>query len=164
MNTRHVLPGKYVTLDGEFITASTGGEPVVAKAGPEIGDKMEDGTIYAGFSPDTGRNMFVTPKDASGVLKWNAAMKYAAELDANGHKDWKLPTKAELDVLYQNRDKGALKGTFDTSGSNPSGWYWSATENPGRPDGAWMERFSDGFRGWVWEGNDASVRPVRSGP
>jgi hypothetical protein len=31
------MSGKYVTLDGEFITASTGGEPVVAKAGPKIG-------------------------------------------------------------------------------------------------------------------------------
>jgi hypothetical protein len=129
----------------------------------EIGDKMKDGTIFAGISPDTGRNIFVTPKDACGTLKWKAAMKYAAELKANGHKDWRLPTKAELYVLYQNRDEGALRGTFDVSDSLPSGWYWSSTERPGCPDNALVVRFSGG-RYWNWEGNDASVRPVRSEP
>ena len=130
----------------------------------EIGDRMADGTIFAGISPDSGRNMFVTPKDASGVLKWKAAMKYAADLDANGHKDWRLPTNAELDALCLNRDRGALKGTFDTSGSYPSGWYWSATEDAGNPDYVWMERFSGGNRFWQRKEGVASVRPVRSEP
>src|SRR5262249_2949691 len=115
----------------------------------EVGNKMEDGTIFAGVSPDTGRNMFVAPKDASGILRWKAAMKYAADLDSNGHTDWKLPSKAELGVLYQNRDKGALKGTFDTSGSSPYGWYWSASENPSGSESAWLERFSDATADWV---------------
>ncbi len=131
---------------------------------PSIGATMPDGTVFAGISPDTGRNMFVTPKDASGVLKWKAAMKYAADLDANGHKDWRLPTEAELDVLYQNRDKGALKGTFNVHGSGPSGRYWSSAESPEGPHSAWMERFSDGFRYWYLKDNDASVRPVRLEP
>ena len=132
--------------------------------GLEVGDRMEDGTIFAGISPDTGRNMFVTPKDAPGTLEWKAAMKYAADIDANGHKDWKLPTKAELEVLHQNRDKSALKGTFNESGSDLSGWYWSATEGPDDyPDEAWLGHPLQ-CRGWYWKGIDAAVRPVRSEP
>lgn len=135
-----------------------------AKRGLEVGDKMEDGTIFAGVSPDTGANMFVTPQDAPGTLQWKAAMNYAADLDANGHKDWKLPTKAELDVLYQNRDKGALKSTFDESGSSIAGWYWSSTAHGYDSGWASMQRFSDGNRNWGEKGYEASVRPVRSEP
>lgn len=161
------MSAKYVTLDGDFVTASTDGKLATAKAEPqignamEVGDKMEDGTIFAGVSPDTGHNMFVTPKDASGVLKWKAAMKCAARLDANGHKDWRLPTQGELGVLFENRAK---IGGFDETGSNPSGWYWSSAENPDNPDNAWMELFSVGNRGWGWKYGYASVRPVRSEP
>lgn len=90
-------------------------------------------------------------------------MDFAARLVAHGHRDWRLPTKAELNVLFNNR---AAIGGFDESGSFPSSWYWSASENAGNPAGAYVERFSDGYRAWLWywKGIDASVRPVRSGP
>ena len=153
-------PSKYVTLDGVSISTSGDAAPK-PRTDPAIGDRMEDDTIYAGVSPDTGKPMYALPADATMTMRWREAMDYAAGLHAHGHKDWKLPSEAELDVLYQNRDKGALKGTFNTSGSFIAGWYWSSTEHP---DGAWVERFSDGNRGWGWKGNDASVRPVRSEP
>jgi hypothetical protein len=35
---------------------------------PKIGDEMEDGTIYAGISPKTHQQIYVTPKDAPGIL------------------------------------------------------------------------------------------------
>src|SRR5262249_38985807 len=57
-----------------------------------IGDVMEDGTKYAGISPDTGKPMFVTPSDAPLTMKWKEAMDYAAKLDAHGRKDWRLPS------------------------------------------------------------------------
>src|SRR5205823_762495 len=77
------------------------------------GDRMEDGTIYAGISPDTHKPMYTTARDAPLAMKWKDAMKYAAALDAQGHHDWRVPTKAELNMLYENRDKSALKGTFN---------------------------------------------------
>ena len=123
----------------------------------EAGDKMEDGTIFAGVSPDTGKNMFVTPQDASGTLNWKAAMKYAADLDAHGHQDWALPTKAELNVLFEN---SAKVGGFNQSGCGFAGWYWSSTQ-----DGdffAWQRRFSDGVQEWIHKVDDVSVRPVRT--
>jgi hypothetical protein len=51
------------------------------------GDRLADGTIYAGVSPDTGRRMFTTAGRASLTMSWEAAMQYAATLDAHGHQD-----------------------------------------------------------------------------
>src|SRR5437868_10026201 len=31
---------------------------------PQVGDKMPDGSVYAGISPDTNQPIYTTPKDA----------------------------------------------------------------------------------------------------
>jgi hypothetical protein len=111
-----------------------------APAAPKIGAGLPDGTVYAGLSPDTGRAMYTTPADAPLTMKWRDAMKHAAKLGAHGHKDWRLPSRAELNVLFNNR---AAIGGFDTSGSFPTGHYWSSAELNGL---AWNQRFSDGVR------------------
>jgi hypothetical protein len=126
---------------------------------PKPGDKMPDGTIYAGISPDTGKIMYATPADAPLRMKFNEAKEYAASLEAHGHQDWRVPTKAELNVLFNNR---AAIGGFNVSGAPRVGWYLSDTPDFGW--GAWCQRFSSGAqcRDDVDEGNPASVRLVRS--
>jgi hypothetical protein len=123
---------------------------------PKIGDKMPDGTIYVGISPETGKAMYATPADASLTMTFNDAQKYAAQLDAHGHKDWRMPTKAELNVLFNNR---AAIGGFDISGSDPAGWYWSALPNLRWT--AWGQRFSDGAQDTLNNYVHSSVRCVR---
>jgi hypothetical protein len=124
---------------------------------PKPGDKMPDGTVYAGISPDTGKAMYATAADAPLTYTFNHAQKYAANLDANGHKDWRVPTKAELNVLFKNR---AAIGGFNETGSYPAGWYWSSSQ-----DGyglAWGQRFSDGSQlNHSQEFGDSSLRCVR---
>jgi hypothetical protein len=83
-------------------------------------------------------------------------MNYAAKLDAHGHRDWRLPTKGELNVLFNNR---AAIGGFIVTGSGPEGWYWSASEY-GRWN-AWAQRFSDGYWSNYYKGDRSSVRCVR---
>lgn len=83
----------------------------------EVGDQMEDGTIFAGVSPDTGKNMFVMPESASGIFNWYAAKRYIDGLDAHGHKDWQFPSESELNILFKNHAK--LEGF---SGD----WHWSS--------------------------------------
>ena len=56
--------------------------------------------------------------DAPGTSSWTAGMKYCGDLDAYGHKDWRMPTNAELNVLFQNR---AAIGGFNETGSYPAG-------------------------------------------
>src|SRR5579872_840919 len=107
---------------------------------PKIGDKMPDGTIYAGISPETNKPMYTTPADAPLTMKFNQAQEYAAKLDAHGQKDWRVPSKAELNVLFNNR---VAVGGFDVTGEYPAGWYWSASSAaPSAPWRAWAQEFS----------------------
>jgi hypothetical protein len=128
-----------------------------ANADPRPGDKMADGTIYAGISPDTNKPMYATPADAQLTYTFNQAQKYAAQLDANGHKDWRVPTKRELGVLFNNRT--AICG-FDVTGSLPARWYWSSSQSNFTT--AWAQRFSDGHQFFNFGKDGASsLRCVR---
>lgn len=140
-------------------TLINGGFVAPPKA-PEIGDKMPDGTAYAGVSPDTGNPMYATPADAPLTMTFNQAQKYAQDANAQnsyGHDDWHVPTKDELNVLFNNR---AAVGGFNVNGSSPVGWYRSAT--PSNTWNTWCQRFSDGVQGGNDVGSDhSSVRLVR---
>jgi Protein of unknown function (DUF1566) len=129
------------------------------KTAPEIGDEMEDGTILAGYYE--GKPLYATPRDAPGTYTFNEAAKYAKNLDAHGHHDFHAPSQGELNLLWENRNKGKLKGTFNETGSVSAGWYWSSTPNyyRGNFSGAWTQRFSDG--GQSVRMGDSSLRLVR---
>jgi len=124
---------------------------------PKPGDKMPDGTVSAGISPDTHRPMYTTPAPAPLTMIFNEAEKYATKLDAHGHQDWRLPTKAELNVLFNNR---AAIGVFYLQ--NSSGWYWSSSQY--NEWFAWGQRFSDGDQCSDTKNTHLSVRCVRSLP
>jgi hypothetical protein len=132
-----------------------------AGAALEVGDRMQDGSIFAGLSPDTGNQMFAMPADAGILMTFNEAAKYAKDLNVAktlSHDDWRLPTKAELDVLFQNREKGALKGTFRLT-QFPHNSYWSGTLF--NDAFAYHQCFDDSSRGVSNVGCVSSVRCVR---
>ena len=54
---------------------------------------MPDGTKYAGISPETNKLMFTTEADAPIPYSWTTGIKYRADLDASGHKDWRMRQK-----------------------------------------------------------------------
>ena len=128
---------------------------------PEIGDKMPDGTIYAGVSPDTNEPMFVMAQDVPLTMIFNQAKKYASKIDAHGHNDWRLPTKAELNVLFQNKDKGSLKGTFNVNSSDHASCYWSDTLYD--DFNAFGQSFDNGHQSYYGKTQHSSVRCVRYG-
>ena len=146
-------PGTVITKpDPANNTAAKG------KTAPEIGDEMEDGTILAGYYD--GKPLYATPKNAPGTYTFNQAAKYAKKLNAHGHHDFHVPNKGELNVLWENRNKGKLKGTFNETGSDPAGWYWSST--PSIFDYyAWAQRVSDGTQGIGIRDGGSSLRCVR---
>jgi hypothetical protein len=119
------------------------------------GAQMPDGTRFGGASPDTGRPMFTTGADAP-LHSFGLAQAYCASFDAHGHRDWRMPTKAELNVLFQNR---AAIGGFDTTGSDPAGWYWSSSRSYYLL--AWAQRFSDGYQLTDFTHLQSTLRCVR---
>jgi Protein of unknown function (DUF1566) len=130
-----------------------------AKQEMVIGDVMPDGSVYGGISPDTGKAIYTTPADAKLTYTFNEAAEYAEQLNAQrylGHDDWRVPTKGELNVLFENR---AAIGEFNETGAPPAGWYWSSS--PGSYDGGWAQRFSDGSQPNDDRRNVSSLRCVR---
>ena len=124
------LSRKEVVTIAEQTLVSGGVKPL------QPGDVMPDGTIYAGKSPDKRKPMYTTPADAPQPMDFRAAESYARDLKDHGHSDWRLPSKAELKVLYKNR--AAIGGFADTD-------YWSSTTWGGRPDlGIWRHDFARG--------------------
>lgn len=79
-----------------------------------------------------------------------AAME-AHKLELNGHNDWFLPSKDELNLMYQLRNK---IGGFN----NP--FYWSSTENS--PLYAWAQNFKDGHQDYGNKNSAPSFRAIRA--
>ena len=132
-------------------------EPKIGdNAVPRIGAVMPDGTIYAGVSPDTGQRMYAAAADVPLALTFNEAADYAAGLHVHGHQDWRVPTKDELNVLFNNR---AAIGGFNVTGSDLYGWYWSSSQGYGW--NAWCQDFGAGFSGEENKAALSSLRPVR---
>ena len=76
-------------------------------------------------------NLEVMTEDLEGRYTWDDAMKACADLGDG----WRLPTKDELNLLYENKEK---IGGFATN------YYWSSTE--GDFDDAWEQDFTTGFQ------------------
>ena len=107
----------------------------------KIGDKTDDGWIYAGESPDTHKSFYVAPKDDY-KSNWFDAVDQAKYLQ-KWTKGIRLPTKNELNQIFNNKAK---IGGFDASGEDGAGWYWSSDsiKSPYNEDYPWSKRFSDG--------------------
>ncbi len=79
------------------------------------------------------------------VAKNGAGTDYAAGLArayrGGGYGDWYLPSKDELDRLYQNRE---AIGGFATSGRS---WYWSSSQGAVFANVAWAQPFVGGSQG-----------------
>jgi hypothetical protein len=73
--------------------------------------------------------------------------------EAGGFKDWFLPSKDELDLIYKNLKAKDLGG-FTTA------WYWSSSEY--NDIYAWDQRFSDGTQFYGYKIVTHSVRTVRA--
>ena len=74
-------------------------------------------------------NLEVMTEDLEGDYTWDDAMKACADLGDG----WRLPTKDELNLLYENKEKIGGFAYFD---------YWSSTEDDNA--NAWEQDFASG--------------------
>jgi hypothetical protein len=94
-------------------------------------------------------NLEVMTEDLEGNYTWDDAMKACADLGDG----WRLPTKDELNLLYENKEK--IGGFADI-------YYWSSTEY-GNGLGAWHQFFYNGNQYFTNKDFGASyVRAVRA--
>ena len=78
----------------------------------------------------------------------------------NTYGNWYLPSKYELNLMYQN--KSTINVTENSNGGSAflRGWYWRSTEN--KTCCAFIQRFSDGLQVEANKVSGYQVRPVRS--
>ena len=87
-----------------------------------------------------------------GEANWETAKTIAKNFRGGGYSDWYLPTKDQLNLVYQN-----LRKTGKISGNS---WHWSSSE--GNNLSAWSQRFSDGYQGGDGKDDTGSVRAIRA--
>ena len=87
----------------------------------------------------------VYPTDL-GKMKWNEAKKACADLGDG----WRLPTRLELLLMYNNQDE---------LGGFANNYYWSSTEFDNVR--SWIQYFFNGFQSTYNKNNYTYVRAVR---
>jgi hypothetical protein len=103
----------------------------------------EDTAIGVGQANTTA---IVSTCTASGI-----AAKICNTLSLNGYDDWFLPSKLELDLLYQQR---AVIGGFTIYG------YWSSSQHGSGT--AWVQYFNDGTKATTNKSDGYRVRAIRA--
>lgn len=90
-----------------------------------------------------------------GDANWHTAKSMAKNFRGGGYDDWYLPTKDELNLVYENlRKTGIIFG---------DSWFWSSSEsNKLYNIYAFYQSFSDGLQNDYSKDNTGSVRAIRA--
>ncbi len=152
----------YIFVDGDpgYVAEETHGL-IAAEADQTPSDSgiiwaivAKQGTAVGGTGIEIGKGKANT--DAI-IAQNGEGITYAAGLarayNGGGYNDWYLPSKDELDKLYNAKVSGAVVGFADAA-------YWSSTEYS-----QFMARFQffqDGFPYWMEKTSNFRVRAVRA--
>ena len=131
-------------------SADATGEVTKEKQADDTGDASKDVTKEKQadkYSTVKIGNLEIMTEDL-GQMDWREATKACADLGDG----WRLPTKYELNVLYENKDE---IGGFSNVTS-----YWSSTEYG--LNSAWLQYFRDGEQRSRLKNGICSVRAVRA--
>ena len=104
----------------------------------------------------TGTAIGTGKSNTTAIVLTQGAGSYAAklcyDLVLNGYSDWFLPSKDELNMLYQNK---SLIGGFSASGTS----YVSSSEYDDQK--VWLQGFSSGYQEYNMKTSSYRVRAVR---
>jgi len=104
-----------------------------------------------GTAVGTGEQNTIDIEAGCGTI--GTAADICVNLSLGGYSDWFLPSKDELDLIYEN-----LK-VFGVGGFADSG-YWSSSEYAAHS--AWLQYFSNGNHNHYFKNNTYRVRAVRA--
>ena len=121
-----------------------------------VGLSPEQGGYIFWVSADGKHGLVAETVDQSSSSNWFNAQDIISNpsnhsADGDNFRDWRMPTKYELNEMYLQK---VAIGGFS------SGDYWSSTE--GDNDGAWIQDFGNGFQNGNVKGNYYDVRAVRA--
>ena len=141
------------TLDGTGLIAA----PTDQSYGVDWGC---EGTLISGADGTAiGTGSQNTADILAGCSETNIAAYLCDTLTLGGYSDWFLPSKDELNKLYENIGQGNALGLGNVGGFADDD-YWSSTE---RADyDAWRQYFSYGGQYSNYKTNDSNVRAVRA--
>jgi len=118
--------------------------PAKIVLGQEFGGGI---VIYVNSKGDHG--MIVSGKEV-GSVNFEKAQKICAAYEVGSFSGWKLPSKDELNIIYQNRKH---------LGNYTKGGYWSSSEEG--KNNAWSQNFSNGNQSKANKQSALAVRAVR---
>ena len=94
------------------------------------------------------------------LMNWAAALNAAADAELNGHSDWRLPNRNELNSIVESRcHDPAINGAIFPDA--PTIGFW--TSSPADPASAWTAGFDQGELLLRPTSETAAVRLVRAG-
>ena len=89
----------------------------------------------------------------AGCTTFGTAADICANLGLGGYSDWFLPSKDELNLMYENLKVFGFGGFADYN-------YWSSSED--NANGAWSQNFDNGFQSIYGKFSTGRVRAVRA--
>jgi hypothetical protein len=97
-------------------------------------------------------------------MNWNDAMGWAKNLNYGGYRDWRLPTKEELEAFAKRGGNRPVEW-FKANGFTgfPSNGYWSSSTIANYTSGAWDVNLSSGNVYGNYKTSNYYVWPVRGG-
>jgi hypothetical protein len=134
----------------------TGGGLIAAVGDYEAQRQWGCGGTLINTSTDYGSGSNNTDLILSNCATRPIAASVVRAYDGGGYEDWFLPSRDELDILYQNRD---AIGGFVVEGSVASR-YWSSSESS--DTSAIRQSFSDGSKGSTLKSSSFLLRAVRA--
>ena len=111
-------------------------------------------TGASGTALGTGLSNTNTVITSQGATSTSYATGLARAYTGGGYNDWYLPSKDELNKMFLN--KSSVGNFFNDN-------YWSSSEFSGSTwNGAWFQRFSDGYQQDGWKDYTFRIRAIRS--
>ena len=80
--------------------------------------------------------------------------------NGNSYSDWYLPSKDELDKIYQNREIINNTSLKNSGTALTEGYYWSSTEEDKHK--TWIQYFKTGKQSYYFKHYSYNVRAVRA--
>jgi len=156
--------GEMQVFNGTSWTNMVGGTATVAIS-YTIGQAALGGKIfYIDEAGEHGLIAATSDENSGNTLAWDNAVIACDQKDDGTYRDWRLPTKDELNIMYTNIGRGA-SGNDITIGNFGLDFYWSSTIKSG--GGVWAQHMigesEHGVQyalgpGW----GEAKVRAIRS--